>query len=123
MSRVSVVGATGRTGRAVAARLAADHEVVLVGRDADRLQALAGPLGAGVRGVGAVDALPAAFAGSGAAVVVNLVGPYPVTGPRIARACPPGTHYVDLANELDGVRALLGGHDEAVAAGRAVVPG
>ncbi len=123
MSGIWIVGATGRTGRALAARLAADHELVLVGRDADRLRALAGPLGADVRVVGSVDAVPDVVAGSGASVVVNLMGPYPVTGPRIAGACPPGTHYVDLANELDGVRALLAGHGEAVAAGRVVVTG
>ena len=123
MTGIWIVGATGRTGRAIAARLAGEHELVLVGRDADRLQALAGPLGADVRVVGSVDAVPAAVTSAAPAVVVNLIGPYPVTGPRIARACPPGTHYVDLANELDGVRALLGTHDEAVAADRTVVTG
>ncbi|MCD2193732.1 NAD(P)H-binding protein [Actinomycetospora endophytica] len=123
MSGIWIVGATGRTGRALAARLAGDHEVVLVGRDATRLQALADPLGARVRAIGSIDRVPAAVRGGDAAVVVNLVGPYPTTGPRLASACPPGTHYVDLANELDGVRGLLATHDEAVATRRTVVTG
>lgn len=123
MAGIWIVGATGRTGRAIAARLAPDHEVVLVGRDAARLQGLADSLGARVRIIGSVDDVPAAVSAGDAAVVVNLVGPYSVTGPRIARACPPGTHYVDLANELDGVRGLLDTHEDAVAAGRTVVTG
>jgi short subunit dehydrogenase-like uncharacterized protein len=123
MAGIWIVGATGRTGRAIAARLAGEHELVLVGRDPVRLQGLADPLGAQIRVIGSVDDVPAIVSGGDAAVVVNLIGPYAVTGPRIARACPPGTHYVDLANELDGVRGLLSTHDEAVAAGRTVVTG
>src|SRR5437879_8979709 len=36
-------------------------------------------------------------------------------------SCPPRTHYVDLANELFAITALLGLHDEAVAAGRLLI--
>ena len=123
MSRIWIVGATGRTGRAIAGRLAAEHELVLVGRDGTRLRALADPLAAQARVIGSVDDVPVAVAAADAAVVVNLVGPYPETGPAIATACPPGTHYVDLANELDGVRGLLDTHDRAVATGRTVITG
>jgi len=44
-------------------------------------------------------------------------------GVSSARACLPGSHYVDLANDIAAVSGLLGLHDEAVAAGRTPVTG
>jgi short subunit dehydrogenase-like uncharacterized protein len=73
---VWILGATGRTGRAVAARLA---------------------------------------------VVVNTIGPFSRTALPIARTCLAGSHYVDVANDVTAVTALLGLNDEATAAGRAFV--
>jgi short subunit dehydrogenase-like uncharacterized protein len=55
--------------------------------------------------------------------VVNTIGPFTETAPEIVRACPPGTHYVDLTNEIFAVTGLLGRHDEAVADGRCLVTG
>lgn len=50
MPRIAVLGATGTVGRRVARRLVdAGHEVVLVGRDADRLATLAADLGGAAR--------------------------------------------------------------------------
>ncbi|MGH3320717.1 MAG: saccharopine dehydrogenase NADP-binding domain-containing protein [Streptosporangiaceae bacterium] len=125
MNEIWIVGATGRVGRAVAAQLAARHALVLVGRDPARLRGLADKVGGQPRTVvaGSVDAVVAELARSRPAVVVNLIGPFAETGPPIVRACPPGTHYVDLANELFAVTGLLGSHDEAVAAGQSVVTG
>lgn len=122
MNEIWIVGATGRVGRAVAARLAAQHALVLVGRDIARLRALAGEIDGDPRTVvaGSVDVVLAELSRAAPAVVVNLLGP---SGSPIARACPPGTHYVDLANGLFPVARLLDSHDEAVAAGRTVVTG
>lgn len=124
-NEIWIVGATGRTGRAIAARLAGRHDLVLVGRDATRLRAMAGTLDGDPRTVvaGSTDAVVAELSRSAPAVVVNLVGPFTETALPIVRACPPGTHYVDLANELPAVTGLLDSHDEAVAAGRTVVTG
>ncbi|MFJ5531678.1 hypothetical protein [Streptomyces sp. NPDC093261] len=124
--RIWILGATGRTGRAIAARLAAGQmPPVLVGRDPARLRELAGRLGEGVRTVvaGSVDAVVTRIGRQAPTVVVNTIGPFTETAAPIARAGPPGTHYVDLANELTAVTGLLGLRDEAVAAGRCLVTG
>jgi short subunit dehydrogenase-like uncharacterized protein len=125
MSEIWIAGATGRTGRAIAAQLAPQHALVLVGRDPARLRELAGKVSGEPRIVvaGSVDAVVTELARSTPSVVVNLIGPFTETGLPVARACPPGTHYVDLANELFAVIGLLGLHDEAVAAGRTLVTG
>ncbi|MFF3516820.1 hypothetical protein [Streptomyces sp. NPDC002573] len=124
--RIWVLGATGRTGRAIAARLAADRvPPVLVGRDPGRLRTLAGSLGDDVRIVvaGSVDAVVTQIDRKAPAVVVNTIGPFTETATPIARAGRPGTHYVDLANELTAVTGLLGLGDEAVVTGRCLVTG
>ncbi|MEV6022514.1 saccharopine dehydrogenase NADP-binding domain-containing protein [Streptomyces sp. NPDC052036] len=124
--RIWVLGATGRTGRAIAARLAADRiPPVLVGRDPGRLRQLAETLGDDVRTVaaGSVDAIVTQIGRQAPSVVVHTIGPFTETAAPVARACPPGTHYVDLANEPAAVTGLLGLHDEAVATGRCLVTG
>ncbi|MGV9244435.1 hypothetical protein [Streptomyces sp. NPDC003710] len=124
--RVWVLGATGRCGRAIAARLTAgDLPPVLVGRDPERLRELAGALDGEPRTVvaGSVGAVMAQLTRHAPEVVINTIGPFTETAAPIARACPPGTHYLDLANELSAVIALLGLRDEAIAAGRCLVTG
>jgi short subunit dehydrogenase-like uncharacterized protein len=76
-----------------------------VGRDPTRLRELAGTIGGKPRIVaaGSVDAVVTEPAQSTPAVVINTIGPFTETALPIARACPPGTHYVDLANELFAV--------------------
>ncbi|WP_335981276.1 hypothetical protein [Streptomyces sp. CA2R106] len=159
MDEIWVLGATGRTGRAIAARLAAEGApLVLVGRDAGRLDTVAAEVGgmsrtvvigrAGGRHGGATDtagtsgtsgssgtigttgtagtvaAIAEALGAAGRpAVVVNTIGPFTETAVPIARACPPGTHYLDLANELRAVSGLLDLHAEAAADGRCLVTG
>ncbi|MFJ7902880.1 hypothetical protein ACIQ6V_20710 [Streptomyces sp. NPDC096198] len=96
-----------------------------MGRDPGRLRALAGTLGGATRtmAAGSVDAAAELLARHAPAVVVHTVGPFTRTAGPVVRACPPGTHYVDLANELAAVTALLGLDEEAVATGRCLVTG
>ncbi len=121
MNEVWILGATGRSGRAIAAHLAASRlSPVLVGarsdapartgRDDRRTAADRGSrLGRGCRhGTGAEHT------GCGD----QHDRPFTETALPIVRASPPGTHYVDLAKELFTITALLGLHAEAVAAGR-----
>ena len=125
-NEIWILGATGRSGRAIAGRLAtSDVPSVLVGRDPVRLRELAGSIGGTPRTVvaGSVDAVVSQLTRARSAVVVNTIGPFVETAPAILRACAPGTHYVDLANELFAVTGLLGLHDEAVAADRCLVTG
>lgn len=56
-------------------------------------------------------------------VVINTIGPFTATMEPIARACLPCSHYIDLANDVISVAALLALHEEAVAAGRTLVTG
>lgn len=120
-----VLGATGRTGRAVAARLRdAGFRPVLVGRDRARLEAIATELGGEPRiVVGTLDATLSSLAQEVPAVVVNTIGPFTDIAPRVVRACPPGTHYVDVANELAAVSNMLDLHERAGATGRTLVTG
>ena len=119
-----VLGATGRSGRGIAQRLrGTGHTVVLAGRDAARLASIAAEMG-GVDVVsGSFESLLEQLRRAAPAVVVNTVGPFARTAVPVIQACPPGTHYVDIGNELPGTRAVLDGHERAVADGRTVVTG
>ncbi|MGW0955328.1 hypothetical protein ACWDAO_07690 [Streptomyces sp. NPDC001212] len=55
--------------------------------------------------------------------MVNTMGAFAATAPVIARACMPGGHYVDQANDVVAVDRLLALHDEAVRAGSTLVTG
>jgi short subunit dehydrogenase-like uncharacterized protein len=122
---VWILGATGRVGRAVAPRLAAQGlRSTVVGRDEERLRKAAG-LGGEVRVVvaGTAERIAEEIARQRPAVVVNTIGQYAATAVTIARACLPGGHYLDLANDLTAVPRLLDLHEEAAAAGSTLVTG
>jgi len=116
-NEVWILGASGRTARAIAALLdEAGVPLVLVGRDLERLEGVAARLAGSPRLLaGTLEANLAALAEAGPGVVVNTVGPFTTTGVAVARACPPGTHYVDIANEFAAVENILGLDQEAVA--------
>lgn len=125
MDEIWVLGATGRSGRAVAARLHADgFRLALVGRDRARLESLAAELGERARiVVGEFDTVLSELTQVAPTVVVNTIGPFTDTAPQVIRACPPGTHYVDIANELPAVSGVLALHEQAVATNRTLVTG
>jgi short subunit dehydrogenase-like uncharacterized protein len=118
-----ILGATGRSGRAIAAELIERGEsLVAVGRDVGRLTAAV----PGARTI--VASSPAEMAANivreRAAVVVNTVGPFQSTAGPIAEAViRAGGDYVDLANDLATVSLLLGRHAEAERAGSTIVTG
>ena len=98
---------------------------VLVGRDATRLREAATGARVGGRTIvaGAVASMVAEVRRRRPAVVINTVGPCADTAGPIARACLPGSHYVEFANDVLAASALRGLHEEAVAAGRILVTG
>ncbi len=106
---VWVLGATGRTGRVIAAALhRGGVEVVLAGRDRDRVQGVADELGGAVDvAVGSLEGVLSQLPDDRPGVVVSTVGPFTRTAALVARACPAGTHYVDLSNELPAVQDVL----------------
>ncbi len=128
MQTIWILGATGKGGRAIASELigSATADVVLVGRDHERLTAAAASLGGNSRTL--VASGPAELASRIAAekptAVVNTIGPFGETTGRLARACvAAGSHYVDLANELPPVRELLEMDSDARSAGVTLVTG
>lgn len=119
-----VLGATGRSGRGIARRLrGTDHTVVLAGRDAPRLDSIAAEVGGAVVMSGSFESLLLQIQAAAPAVVVNTIGPFARTSVPVIAACPPGTHYVDIGNELSGVRAVLDGHQRALVDGSTIVTG
>jgi len=124
-NEVWVLGATGRTGRAVARRL---HDggipLVLVGRDRGRLEGVGAELDGAPRLLaGSLVSTLAELAQDPAGVVVNTVGPFTTTASQVTRACPAGTHYVDVSNELASVQQVLQEDGHAGAAEQVFVTG
>jgi hypothetical protein len=131
-TEVWILGGTGRSGRAIATELLSRGlSPILVGRDATRLQSTAAehnaaaPPGTRARTVVAasIEDMAAEIQRQQPAVVINTVGPFTTTAGPIARACLTGSHYVDLANDLPAVAALLDLDQQAVAAGKTLVTG
>ncbi len=125
---VWILGATGRIGAAVAARLASRGvPLVLVGRDRDRLDKAQASLGgdgkARVVVADTVERIAQQIEQQHPAVVVNSIGEYAKTALLIARACMPGGHYLDLAADPIAVSQLLDLDEEATAAGSTLVTG
>ncbi|GIK78241.1 MAG: hypothetical protein EDQ89_04665 [Acidobacteria bacterium] len=128
---VVVLGATGVTGRRVAAYLAerAAEEGVRWGaaaRDSSKLARVLAEVGAGGGEEIEADAGdPASLAtlARRAAVVLNLVGPYTLHARPVIAACvEAGSHYLDLTGEIPFVRTILRDFDAAAReAGIAIV--
>jgi hypothetical protein len=113
---VIVLGATGYTGRLVAARLRREGQPFIVaGRDSDRLAALAADLGelatTHVVNVRDPDALTALLTPGD--TVLNCVGPFTDLGEPVVRACiDAGAHYLDTSGEQVFIRAVHDRHGE-----------
>jgi short subunit dehydrogenase-like uncharacterized protein len=131
-NEVWILGGTGRSARAIATELVSRGiSPVLVGREGDRLAAAATRVGGaetlahGVKTLvaGSIEATAAEIRRQRPAVVVNTIGPFSSTAGPIVAACLPGSHYVDLANDVAAVAQLLARDGEAGAAGRSLVTG
>jgi short subunit dehydrogenase-like uncharacterized protein len=127
MKAIWIFGATGLSGRGVARELVeGGADVVLVGRDQDKLASVARTVGGPVRTrvVSGVAELVGLIPVERPAVLVNAVGPYSATTVPLAQAClAAGVHYLDQANELEPVRELLELDDEARRRGVTLVTG
>jgi len=133
---LALFGATGFTGGLTARYLAENGPAglrwALVGRNRDKLEAIASSLGAVPgEGVLAPELLVADAADSGALarvagaarVIATTVGPYALYGEPLAAACAAaGTDYVDLTGEPEFVdRIWLGYHEQAQRSGARLV--
>lgn len=116
---IVLYGASGYTGRLVAAELAAlGAEFVVAGRDRTRLQDAVAGAGAGgevevrVADAGDPDALAAMLAG--ADVVVSTVGPFERLGmPVVGAAVAAGVAYCDSTGEPAFMRRVASRHADA----------
>ena len=125
-NEVWILGATGRVGRAVAAHLVNSNIVpTLVGRDRERLSQLAASLDKEARIIvaGSSKEIATQINQQQPALVINTIGPFTETTLLIARACLSHSHYIDLANDVLSVSALLDLHEEARTASRTLVTG
>ncbi|HEX6689066.1 MAG TPA: saccharopine dehydrogenase NADP-binding domain-containing protein [Solirubrobacterales bacterium] len=128
---VVVFGASGVTGRRVAAYLAERAGEVgaswaVAGRDPARIERVLDEIGVAAPETIAADvADPASLAAMAARtrVVLDLVGPYTLYGEPVIEACVAnGSHYVDLTGEIPFVRRMIDAfHDRAAAAAVKVV--
>jgi short subunit dehydrogenase-like uncharacterized protein len=128
---VVVFGASGVTGRRVAAYLAEragelGASWAVAGRDPVKLERVLGEIGVAVPETIVADVGdPASLAtmASRTRVVLDLVGPYTLYGEPVIEACVAnGAHYVDLTGEIPFVRRVVDAfHDRASAAGVKIV--
>lgn len=125
MKKLMIYGAPGYTGRMAAARAkAVGLELVVAGRDEAPLQDLATTLGVECRVFALDDPASAEHALADIGVLLNCAGPFVHTaGPLMAACLHMGTHYLDIAAELDSYR-LAAQHDgDAVDANVMLMPG
>ena len=126
-TEVWILGGTGRSGRTIATELVSRGITpVLVGRDAARLAEAARQTPGGPRTLvaGSVDELTTQIRAQQPAVVINTIGPFTTTAPPIVQAClQASSDYLDLANDVAAVSAVLALNEAATAAGRTIVTG
>ena len=124
-SSVLIYGATGHSGRLIAAR-ARDLgiEAILAGRSAERLDPLGRQFGYRWLAFGLDQPLRIDAALSEAAVVVNAAGPFAQTALPLVQAClRTGTHYLDIAGELPVFQRAERHHQQAERLGVMLMPG
>lgn len=123
---ITLFGATGFTGRLIAAELAKTSQPFrLAGRSPEKLRALSNSLPAKpdwiIADAAQVSSLPALFKDS--QVLINCAGPFTDLGERvIAQAAMSGSAYLDISNELGFVYRAQGYHAMAKRTGALLVP-
>ncbi|MCB9617774.1 MAG: NAD(P)H-binding protein, partial [Sandaracinus sp.] len=86
--RILVYGATGYTGRLIAGEAASRGlDVVLAGRNAERLKAVAEPLGLETRAFELADPARLRAALEDVAAVLHVAGPFSATAEPMVEAC------------------------------------
>lgn len=123
---ITLFGATGFTGRLIAAELAKTNQPFrLAGRSPEKLRSLSNALPAKpdwiIADAAQVSSLPALFKDS--QVLVNCAGPFTDLGERvIAQAAMSGSAYLDISNELGFVYRAQGYYAMAKKTGALLVP-
>ena len=123
--RILVYGATGYTGKLVAAEAARrDLDVVLAGRDPEKLKAVASPLGLESRAFALEDAARLRASLEDVAAVLHIAGPFSATARPMVDGCiATQTHYLDVTGEIDVFEAIAQRDEQARALGVVLLPG
>lgn len=125
---ITVVGATGFTGRLVTDYLLENTpdslRLAFAGRNAERLAALPTPVGIVTLAVDLLKESDADRVAATSHVVISTAGPYSRYGEGLVRSCARhGTHYVDLAGEVPWIRRMIDRYDAgARESGACIVP-
>lgn len=122
--RILVYGATGYTGRLLAAEAARRGlDVVLGGRDGGKLERVAARTGFEARVVALDDAKGLRNALEGVACVLHVAGPFSRTSRPMVEAClARGVHYLDVTGEIDVIESLARRDEAAREAGITLLP-
>jgi short subunit dehydrogenase-like uncharacterized protein len=121
--RTLLYGASGYTGRELAARLAG-QEIVLAGRSADKVRAIAEPLGLPWRTFDLSDPARLDEALCDVDLVLHAAGPFDQTGRPMREACLRArVHYLDLSGEWPGFADAMAQDAQARTAGVMLMPG
>lgn len=122
--RVLLYGATGYTGEALARHLVGKVELMLAGRNPDRLAQLGAELGLPWRAFDLAHPETVAAGIRDCAVLFNAAGPCADTAIPLAKASlARGIHYLDVGGEWPVFEALMELSDAAQASGVMVMPG
>lgn len=122
--RALLYGASGYTGREIARALAGEVDLVLAGRDAARVRAVAEPLGMPWRAFALSDTAAVAACLADIDVVLHAAGPFADTAQPMIEGClRTATHYLDLGGEWPVFVAIMAQDAAARAAGVMLLPG
>lgn len=122
---ILIYGASGYTGKLVA-QTAREQGLrpILAGRSADRVRAVAEPLGLSWRAFDLFDTTRLDAGLQDIAVVLCIAGPFSATSRSMADAClRRRVHYLDVTGEIDVFEALAARDAEAKQAGVMLLPG
>ena len=122
--RVILYGASGYTGRMIAAQLDEVDDLVLAGRDAVKVEAVAASMGREWIAFDLSDPAENAAALAGAKILLNAAGPFDRTAAPLIDACmATGAHYLDLGGEWPVFIDIMARDAEARAANIMLLPG
>ncbi|MEN8721346.1 MAG: saccharopine dehydrogenase NADP-binding domain-containing protein [Alphaproteobacteria bacterium] len=122
---IMIYGATGYTGQLVAKEAARQGEnVILAGRNADKVRAVAEPLGLPHRAFDLSDHQNIVSNIADCAVVLHIAGPFSATSAPMVKACIEAkAHYLDITGEIAVFENCATQDQAAKDAGIMVMPG
>jgi short subunit dehydrogenase-like uncharacterized protein len=122
---ILIYGATGYTGKLIVKTVAAEGAPpTLAGRDLEKVEAIAKPLGLASRAFDLRDPGRIDAAIKNVATVLCVAGPFSMTSKPMADACLRNrVHYLDVTGEIDVFEALAARDAEAKAQGVTLLPG